>query len=177
MATLIAERVCAEVEGEIAVFMIGMRINKLWKFWKWVPVVQAMSKMLAELAANPELGLLSARGQFGLRNVSSIQYWKSAAHLQAFARSNDKTHLPAWQAFNASVGTNGDVGIWHETYVIPAGNLESIYANMPRYGLGRFGTLSPAKGDRATAAKRLLRAGGAVSAPTKPIASHSAPAL
>jgi hypothetical protein len=155
MSELINERICAEVEGEIVVFLIGMRINRLWKVWKWLPVAMAMPRMLKELAAHPELGMLSARGQFGLRNLSFLQYWKSAGYLRAYAHAADKTHLPAWQAFNASVGTGGDVGIWHETYVVPDGQLETVYVNMPRYGLGLAGTLFPAKGLRASAAKRL----------------------
>ena len=151
----IDERVCAEVEGGVVVFLIGMRINKFWKFWKWFPVVSAMPRMLKELAAHPELGLLSTRGHFGLRNLMVLQYWKSAQHLHAFAHSTTKTHLPAWQAFNNSVGSGGDVGIWHETYVVPKGHAESVYVNMPRYGLGLAGSVFPAKGLRATAAKRL----------------------
>lgn len=161
MSEIVTERVCAEVEGEVVVFLIGMRINRLWKVWKWLPVLRAMSRMLTELASHPELGLLSARGHLGLRGPFSVQYWKSAEHLRAFAHAADKTHLPAWQAFNRSVGTGGDVGIWHETYVVPPGHLESIYLNMPRFGLGLAGAVFPAKGDRANAAKRLARAGGA----------------
>ncbi len=160
MVEIVNERVCAEVEEGVVVFLIGMRINKLWKVWKWFPVMIAMPKMLRELARHPELGLLSATGHFGLRNLWSQQYWKSAAHLQAYAHSSNKAHLPAWQAFNRSVGTNGDVGIWHETYVVPAGNLETIYVNMPRHGLGLAGSLFPARGHRATAAKRLVGTGG-----------------
>ena len=38
---LIKERVCAEIEGDFVVFLIGMRINKLWKVWQWLPVVAA----------------------------------------------------------------------------------------------------------------------------------------
>jgi hypothetical protein len=152
---LIEERVCAEVDGEVVVFLIGMRINKLWKFWKWLPVAGAMPRMLKELAANPDLGMLSARGHFGLRNLMVLQYWKSAEHLQAFAHSPNKAHLPAWQAFNKNIGSGGDVGIWHETFVVPAGHAESLYVNMPRYGLGLAGAIFPAKGARATAAKRL----------------------
>ena len=155
MAEIVCERVCAEVEEEVVLFLIGMRINKLWKVWKWLPVMAAMPRMLKELAAHPELGMLSARGQFGLRNVWSLQYWKSAAHLQAFAHASDKAHMPAWQAFNRGIGTGGDVGIWHETYVVSRGNLESIYVNMPRFGLGLAGTLFPATANRASAAKRL----------------------
>ena len=46
MAKVIAERMCAEVEGDFAVFLIGARINHLWKFWKWWPVAAAMPRML-----------------------------------------------------------------------------------------------------------------------------------
>ena len=84
-----------------------------------------------------------------------LQYWKSAEHLQAYAHAADKVHLPAWQAFNSAVGSSGDVGIWHETYGVPASQMESIYLNMPPFGLGQAGTLFPAKGQRANAAKRL----------------------
>nr|WP_321986879.1 DUF4188 domain-containing protein [uncultured Lichenicoccus sp.] len=158
MAELVAGRVCAEIEQEIVVFLIGMRINKLWKIWRWLPVAKAMTGMLRELAAHPELGMLGVRQAFNLRDLSSVQYWRSAAHLQAFAGSSANAHLPAWQAFHRSIGTNGDVGIWHETYVVSAGNLESIYLNMPRFGLGLVGRLLPASGKRATAARRLAGA-------------------
>jgi hypothetical protein len=86
-----------------------------------------------------------------------LQYWKSPGHLQAYAQSADQAHLPAWQAFNQKIGSGGDVGIWHETYVVPKGHSESVYVNMPRYGLGLAGNIFPAKGPRATASKRLSR--------------------
>ena len=30
----------------------------------------------------------------------------------------------------------GDVGVWHETYVASAADIESLYGNMPEHGLG-----------------------------------------
>jgi hypothetical protein len=98
----------------------------------------------------------------GLRSAMVMRYWTSAAHLTAYARAADRFHLPAWQAFNAAIGASGDVGIWHETYVVPAGHAESIYANMPPHGLGRFLPLVPAKGRHATAARRLRGVGVSV---------------
>ena len=157
MIELANERVCAEVEGEFVVFMIGMRINRPWKIWKWLPVLRAMFPMLRELSAQPEIGLLASRPLPNLRGPGLVQYWRSAEHLRAYANAGDKNHLPAWQAFNRAIGTSGDVGIWHETYVVSAGSAETIYLNMPRFGLGRAGKLYPARGDRATAAKRLGR--------------------
>jgi hypothetical protein len=87
MSDIIKERVCAEVPDGVVLFLIGMRINKLWKFWKWLPVAQAMPRMLNELAAQPTLGLLSFRGHFGLRNFMIVQHWASVEHLQAFAHA------------------------------------------------------------------------------------------
>ena len=74
------------------------------------------------------------------------------------ARSADAAHLPAWQAFNKAVGSNGDVGIWHETYVIKPGGYESVYNNMPPFGLGAAGRLVEAKGHRKAARQRLTGA-------------------
>src|SRR5271163_2213504 len=38
-------------------------------------------------------------------------------------------------AFNRPVGTGGSIGIWHETYLVEPGKAESIYVNMPVFGL------------------------------------------
>jgi hypothetical protein len=127
----------------------------LWKVWQWLPVFLAMPKMLVELAKNPDLGLLHARTHFGLRNTMVVQYWRSYADLEAYASARDRAHLPAWAAFNKAVGSNGDVGIWHETYVVTAGSYENVYGNMPRFGLGKAGTIHDATGPRARAMGRL----------------------
>jgi hypothetical protein len=37
-----------------------------------------------------------------------------------------------WASFNKSVGrSRGDVGIWHETYRVAAGQYEAVYSGMP----------------------------------------------
>ncbi len=158
MAGTVNERVCAEVEGGVTVFVIGMRINKFWKVWRWLPVMRAMPRMLREQGRDPAIGLLHTRGMLlGPRDFGVLQYWKSAEHLNAYAHARDRAHLPAWRRFNAAIGSNGDVGIWHETYVAPPGSSESVFVNMPRFGLGLAGAIFPAKGDRSNAAKRLGR--------------------
>ncbi len=40
-----------------------------------------------------------------------------------------------WRQFNRAIRASGDVGIWHETYEVRAGEYEAIYANMPMFGL------------------------------------------
>ena len=155
MANIIEKRVCAEVEGGFVVFLIGMRINRPWKVWKWWPVARAMPRMLIELAKQPELGLLHARTHFNFPGVMVVQYWRDFEALEAYAKARDHAHLPAWQAFNKAVASNGDVGIWHETYVIGPGQYENIYNNMPPFGLGAAGTIVDASGGRQAARQRL----------------------
>ena len=85
-----------------------------------------------------------------------MQYWRSFDHLEAWARSPDQSHFPAWTAFNRRVkGARGDVGIWHETFLVKAGQYEAVYSGMPAYGLGRVGELVPATGNREAARQRL----------------------
>jgi hypothetical protein len=41
------------------------------------------------------------------------------------------------------VGKSDRTGIWHETYLVRAGQYEAIYGNMPPHGLGKAGRLVP----------------------------------
>jgi hypothetical protein len=155
MAEVRAERCTAEIDGDFVVFLIGMRINRFWKLHKWLPVAAAMPRMLAELARAPDLGLLHARMHVGFPNLVVVQYWRSFSHLHRYATDRDHAHLPAWKAFNQAIASNGDVGIWHETYLIRAGDYESVYNNMPPFGLGLAGRLVPAQGRKTSAKGRL----------------------
>ena len=155
MSHVIPKRVAAAIDGDFVVFLIGMRINKLWKVWKWLPTFVAMPRMLRELEQNADSGFLGANQYIGgPRRPMLVQYWRSFEHLESYARSRDAAHWPAWVAFNKRVGSNGDVGIWHETYLVPAGRYECVYNNMPPIGLGMATSLVPAAGRKATAAGR-----------------------
>jgi hypothetical protein len=152
------ERLTASIDGDFVVFLIGMRLNHPWKVHKWWPVAAAMPRMISELQRQPELGFLHGQTWFS-RTIIMVQYWRSMDQLMAYATSKQAAHLPAWKAFNQSIGTDGAVGIWHETFAISAGAYESVYVNMPAFGLGRAGTLEPATGRRQSAADRLGRGG------------------
>jgi Domain of unknown function (DUF4188) len=60
-------------------------------------------------------------------NVMVVQYWRSFAHLHRYATDRDLAHLPAWKAFNRAIASSGDVGNWHEAYLVCAGEHESVY--------------------------------------------------
>jgi hypothetical protein len=160
MSTIVPARMTAAHEGPVVVFVIGMRINAFRKLGKWLPVARAMGPMIAELSRNPESGFLGTEYLIrGLRTVVLLQYWRDFDSLEAYARDRDQRHWPAWVAFNKAVGTDGTVGIFHETYVVPAGAHETIYANMPPFGLGKVSGLAPATGSRNEARSRMRSAG------------------
>ncbi|SEK09069.1 protein of unknown function [Variovorax sp. OK605] len=148
------ERLTAKLEGDFVVFLIGMRINQPLKVHKWLPVAAAMPRMLKELYRQPERGLLHAEFWFS-RTIVVLQYWRSMEQLLAYAKDKEAEHLPAWRAFNKSVGTDGSVGIWHETYAVSPGTYENIYVNMPPFGLGRAGTAQSVVEANRSAAARL----------------------
>lgn len=151
------DRLAARIEGDFVVFLIGMRINRLHRPDKWVPVAGAMGRMLPELVRRPELGLLGSRTRWGGRHLDLVQYWRSFGHLHAYARARDAAHLPAWRAYNRAVRGNDAVGVWHETFLVRAGEYEAVYRSMPPYGLAAAAEAVPAGGALASATGRLGR--------------------
>lgn len=153
-------RYTTENEDGVVVFLIGMRINQPFAIHKWGPVLTAMPKMIKELYMNQEeLGFLSMENYFGLRTTLMIQYWRSVEDLLAYAKG--KKHLTAWKNFNQKVGNTKSVGIYHETYDMKNGNYESLYGNMPLYGLGKAMHHTPVTKERITARRRMDQSVGA----------------
>lgn len=135
------------------VFLIGARVHRPWRVRQWVPVARAMNAMQREIAEHPEIGCLHIDNYDVLRPVS-VQYWRSFDDLERFARSSRWSHLPAWRSFNRLIHDSGDVGIWHETYRVRAGEREAMYGNMPMVGLAAAGRHVPLARS-STAARRI----------------------
>ena len=143
-------------DGKV-LFLIGMRFNQLWRVWKWAPVFVAMPRMLIELQKNPSLGLVGKpRTLLSGRTVLVWQYWESFDKLNEYARSADNVHLPAWRSFNKRVRNNGSVGIFHETILLSDDRVETVYGNMPAFGLGAVTGVVPAGKRGETSTARLL---------------------
>ena len=147
-------RYTAEVPDDFVVFVIGMRLNRPWKVRKWFPIFSAMPRMLRWLAQHPQAGLLHWQGAW-IGGPAVVQYWRGFADLERFARAPEQPHLPAWKWFNHAVGASGDVGIWHETFRVRAGEYECIYGNMPRFGLAAAGLHAPIGSTGQSAARRI----------------------
>ena len=155
MAKPLRGRERAELDGDFVVFLIGARpdLRHPVRTFRDLGGRRGMTHMLDHLLAHPEKGLLAY--EMGLPTI--VQYWRSFDHLDAFARDDTDPHLAAWRNYWRRVGTDNRTGIWHETYLVRAGEYEAIYANMPAHGLGKAGRLSPMS-QASTARLRVNRA-------------------
>ncbi|MDZ4721914.1 MAG: DUF4188 domain-containing protein [Roseiflexaceae bacterium] len=155
MSQIFPGRYTAQHDGPLVVFLIGMRVNKLWAFSKWWPVAMAMGPMIEALYRHPEKGFLGGRTLIEWPGVTMIQYWRSFEDLEQFAKNPSDPHLGAWQRFNQAIGADGTVGIWHETFAVEAGKFESVYGNMPRTGLAAATGHGPITRGRNSARERM----------------------
>ena len=154
MTTVIPARMTHDFDGDLVVFLIGMRINRPWRIDLWLPIFSAMPRMLAELMNDKESGLLGYRLSFGAGGPFVVQYWNSHEKLYRYASDRDSGHRPAWAAFNRrSRKAPGAVGIWYETYVVE--RAESIYVGMPVAGLAAATSAVPVARRGETAVERL----------------------
>lgn len=150
-------RYTADIQGDFVVFLIGMRVNRLLAFRTWMPVARAMGPMLSTLYRHPDKGFLGSQTFLAWRTILSLQYWRSVEDLERFARNPSDPHLGPWRDYNRAVGSSGVVGVFHETYRVRAGHYESVYANMPRFGLAAVSDHVPAAGRRETMRGRLAQ--------------------
>lgn len=157
-------RTTAAAEGDVVVLLLGMRINHFWAPHHWVPVLLAMPRMLRELARDESRGLL---GHVLLtaspRTYYVVQYWESKEKLYAYAAAPDMLHRRVWSIINRKEHAGRirqHVGLWHESYIVPEGSYESIYADMPPAGLAAATGVLPLEARGRRAADRLRHRSG-----------------
>lgn len=110
----------------------------------------------AERAVAENAGLLAsesftiARGHHGV-----LQYWRSFDDLDAW--SHRPPHSERWRDAVDRMRRRGDLGVYHEVFLVPAASLESIYLDCEPAGMARFGKLAEPVGPLTTARGRLGR--------------------
>jgi hypothetical protein len=146
----------AEIDGDFVVFLIGARFNNMLHMLRSIMDLggrRGMQHMLEYLVAHPGRGLLGY--EMGLKVI--VQYWRSFDHLEAFAKDATDPHLEVWRRYWQRVGTSDRTGIWHETYLVRAGEYEAVYGNMPPFGLAKASRLVPLS-ESSTARRRIKTA-------------------
>lgn len=130
-------------DGDLVVFLLGLRPHRTWRLGQTVFVARSLRRMQAEIdrdrANGGALGYLGGFPAFAPAGPLLVQYWRSYEDLERYSHSTDLSHRPAWLKFYKMTHAEGrsTIGIWHETYSVPAGAHESIYADLTApIGLG-----------------------------------------
>ena len=141
MASVKSGRWTAQIAGDFVVFIIGARVNSNWQLFRSLADLggrRSLNHMLNYLSAHPEKGLLGHE-QAGF---TSIQYWRSFEHLEAFAKDPDP-HMDVWRNYVKRVGKGARSGIWHETYLVRGANTRRSTPPCQPAGSARPANLSP----------------------------------
>ncbi len=165
------ERVTHAYDGPLALFLIGVRIHKPWKLAIVRRAGAAMPRMIGELEANraaaergeaDHLGYLGSRTTLTLTGPTVIQWWRSVDDIYAYANAASLAHRPAWLDFyRAAKADPSAVTIWHETYAVEPGGVESIYGGPGPFGLADLAGTVPVGRRGETARARMGGPGGA----------------
>ncbi len=153
--TLLTGRWTHERDREIAVFLIGMRVNRWWKVRHWWPSFIAFPRMMKALKMTPQ-GFLGGYLAVSTNGIMYVQYWNSVDELLEFASDDANIHPRTWREyFERDRHDRGATGIWHETFVVPQGGTESVYDHMPLMGLAAATTAVEVNRRSNTARQRL----------------------
>ncbi|KAI4157352.1 MAG: hypothetical protein LQ342_008346 [Letrouitia transgressa] len=142
----------SETSEGVVMFLLGARLNHpLGKLGPGaVQVNEVFNDMWREAEQNSSkwgyLGRTATLVDFSDTERAPtiwISYWKDLKGLQKF--SEGAAHRLGQNMYNSK--KLPFVGIMHETYYAPKGCWETIYDNMPPWGLGKCTAKIPAKGD------------------------------
>ncbi len=140
-----------ESVNELCLVRFGLLAHRL----SGVPVVRRYARAVEDAAAKATGLFHSERLSFGWKHIGFLQYWSSFDALNTW--SHAAPHSDWWRAALDRMRTKGDIGVYHEAYVVPRSGVESIYLDCDGIGLARFGTLAEPIGTRTTARDRLGR--------------------
>ena len=148
------------IDGDFVVSLIGMRLNHPLRIRTWRPVAAAMPKMLKVLSQHPELGCPAFHQRrwpaAPWRTPGSACGGRTSIPWTRFARTG--LRLPAGSrggVVQPRRRASGDVGIWHETFRVRAGEYEAVYGRHAGLRPGGSRHVLPAARKGNTAATRI----------------------
>jgi hypothetical protein len=145
----------ARREEPFAVFLFGMRLNRLRGLPRFLWGLRVLRRVLGDLDAHPERGFLAGRVYRAGRTLVAVQYWESFDALDAWARDHRLPHRTPWQQYLREALGDEAVGLWHETYLASPGSWEGVYLNMPPWGLAAGVEAVEMQATRGSARERL----------------------
>jgi hypothetical protein len=142
-------------DAPFAVFVFGMRLNRLRGLPRYVWGLRVLRSILRDLDAHPEHGFLAGRVYRAGRTLIAVQYWESFDALDAWARDHRLPHRKPWQQYLREALGDDAMGLWHETYLASPGSWEGVYVNMPPWGFAAGGEVVEMQATRGSARQRL----------------------
>ena len=125
----------ARRDEPFAVFLFGMRLNRLRGLPRFLWSLRVLRRVLRDLDTHPERGFLAGRVYRTGWTLIAVQYWESFDALDAWARDHRLPHRQPWQQYLREALDDGAMGLWHETYLASPGSWEGVYLNLPPWGL------------------------------------------
>ncbi|GAA3295697.1 hypothetical protein GCM10020295_23500 [Streptomyces cinereospinus] len=148
----IAGRMTADAHGDVVVFLIGMRFNSLLAVRSWWPVARAMPRMLRELSRERGQGLLGVQALLGRGCCTWCSTGSRPTSSSRTPRRPTRSTGPRGRRSTAGCARAGarSASGTRRTPCRPGG-YESVYVNMPAFGLGKATGVVPVgrRGERA----------------------------
>jgi hypothetical protein len=138
---------------ELCLVRLGIQVRRLRALLYAARLGRAIDRSAAEAVASGAGLLRSERFAVSRTHFGVLQYWRSFEDLEAW--SHRPPHSEWWRAAVERMRTRGDFGVYHETFLVPRDQIETIYMNCPPTGLAAFGTLGEAVGPQTTSRGRL----------------------
>ena len=138
---------------ELCLLRLGLQCRGLGARLYGLRLARAIARASAEAVATGAGLLCSERFTLGGGHFGVLQYWRSFDELEAWARR--PPHAEWWRAAVERMRTKGDLGVYHETFLVPRDRIESIALECAPAGLATFGTIGAPDGPRTTSRGRL----------------------
>jgi hypothetical protein len=143
---------------ELCLVRLGIQVKRSTA---WLFARRLRSEIVAEArrAVADGAGLLNSESfSISINHFGVLQYWRSFDDLEAW--SHRPPHAQWWRKAVERMRLKRDLGVYHESFLVRAQDIESIYMDCRQTGLGTFGLLGEPVGEMTTSRGRLRRSKG-----------------
>jgi hypothetical protein len=142
-----------ESMSELCLVRMGIQVRGL-SAWLLARRLRSAIAADARRAIAASAGLLESQAfAIGINHFGFLQYWRSFEELDAWSRR--EPHSDWWGAAVQRMRLKQDLGVYHETFLVDARDVESIFLNCHPTGLAAFGLLGEPVGPLTTTRGRL----------------------
>jgi hypothetical protein len=147
-----------EPMSELCLVRMGIQVRSLSA---WLLARRLRSGIVADAreAMATSAGLLESQAfTIGIDHFGFLQYWRSFDELDAWSRR--APHSEWWRTAVERMRLKQDLGVYHETFLVNARDVESISLDCRPTGLAAFGLLGEPVGPLTTSRGRLGKSKG-----------------